>query len=88
MLGIADRADAGAEQALLVPLRQRLADRLLQHGAEAEPLDHQRGRRFALAEAGHPHLPGEAAGGALHAAIDQIGGNLDLDLARASRAAL
>ena len=67
------------EQALLVPLGQRLADRLLQHHAEAEPLDHQRGRRFALAEAGHFHLPRQAAGGALQATTDQIGGNLHLD---------
>ena len=50
------------EQALLVPLGQRLADRLLQDGAVAEPLDHQRGRRLALAEAGHPHLPRQARG--------------------------
>ena len=48
-------------------------------GAEAEPLDHQRGRRLALAEAGQPHLPGQAAGGALHAASDVLGGNLHLD---------
>ena len=77
--GIADRADPGAQQALLVPLGEGLANRLLQHGAEAEPLDHQRGRRLALAKAGHPHLPRQAAGGALDAAIDPLGGNLHLD---------
>ena len=65
--GVADRADAGAEQGPFVPLGQRLADRLLEHGAEAEPLDHQRGRRLALAEARHPHLPRQGAGGAVDA---------------------
>ena len=39
---VADRADAGVEQRPLVPLGQRLADRLLEHRAEADPLDHQR----------------------------------------------
>ncbi len=49
-------------------------------GAEAEPLDHQRGRRLALAEAGHPHLLRHRAGGAGSGALDVVGGNLDLDL--------
>ena len=77
--GIADRRDAGAEQRPFVPLRQRLADRLLEHGGEADPLDHQRRRRLALAEAGHAHLPGEAAGSLGNSAVDIGGGNLDLD---------
>ena len=68
--GVADRADPGAEQRPFVPLGQRVADRLLEHGAEAEPLDHQRRRRLALAEAGQPHLAGEAAGGAVDALLD------------------
>ena len=88
MLGVADRADPGAEQRPFVPLGQRVADRLLEHGAEAEPLDHQRRRRLALAEAGQPHLAGEAAGGALDALLDVLGRDLDLDPRPASRAAL
>ena len=78
--GIADRADAGVEQRPFVPLRQRLANRLLEDRAETEPLDHQRGRRFALAEARHPHLLGHRAGGARGRLLDVVGGNLDLDL--------
>jgi hypothetical protein len=77
--GIADRGDAGAEQGPFVPLRQGLADRLLEHGREADSLDHQRGRRLALAEARHPHLPREGTGSAADRAIDVGGGDLDLD---------
>ncbi len=77
--GIANRRDAGAEQRLFVPLRQGLADRLVEHGGEADSLDHQRRRRLALAEAGHAHLPGEAAGGPVDRLVDVGGGDLDLD---------
>jgi hypothetical protein len=84
--GIADRGDAGTEQGSFVPLGQRLADRLLQQGREADPLDHQRWRRLALAEAGHPHLPRHRAGGTVDSALDVGGRDLDLDFdARAGK---
>ena len=62
-------------------------ERLLEDGAEADALDHQRRRRFAFAEARQPHLTCEAAGGALDAATDLLSRDLDLD-PPARRAAL
>ena len=79
MLGIADRADPGVEQRPFVPLGQRLADRLLEDGAEAEPLDHQRRRRLALAEARHAASPARGRGRRADAALDLLGRDLDLD---------
>ena len=73
------RGDPGVEQGVLVPLGQRVADRLLQHRLEAEPLDHQRRRRLALAEARQPHLFRHRPGRARDRPLDVFGGDLDLD---------
>ena len=79
-VGIADRRDRRVEQRRFVPLGQRVADRLGQHGAEAEPLDHQRRRRFAFAEAGQAEFARHRAGGAVGGALDVLGRHLRLDL--------
>ena len=45
--------DPGVQERPLVPLRERVAKRLLQHGLAADPLDHELRRDLALAKAGH-----------------------------------
>jgi hypothetical protein len=79
-IGVADRTEASVEQRLFVPLWQRLPHRLLEDRREPDPLDHQRRRRFPLAEAGQPHLARECARRALDPAADILGRDLDLDL--------
>src|SRR5262249_14368413 len=76
---VPDRAELGIEQRLFVPLRERLPDGLLEAGAEPESLDHQRGRRFPLAEARQTHFAGQPSGSALEAAADVLRRDLDLN---------
>ena len=59
-LRVADRVDPELEQRPLVPLGQRVAQRLLDHRLAPDPLDHQLRRHLALAKAGHLQLAGEA----------------------------
>ena len=79
-LRVADRVDPGLEQRPLVPLRERVAERLLDDGLAADPLDHHLRRNLALAEAGHLHLAGERLGGAVDALCDEVGLDRDVDL--------
>ena len=53
------------EQRPLVPLGQRVAQRLLDHRLAADALDHELRRHLALAEAGQLHLAGELLRGAV-----------------------
>ena len=72
-LGVADGDDARGDDRLLVPLGKRVADRLLDDGLAAEPLDDHLRRHLALAKAGHLHLAGQLLCGAVHPLFDHVG---------------
>ena len=78
-LRLADRGDAGIEQGALVPLGQRLAERLFDHRLAADPLDHELGRHLALAEARQLHLAGQAPGGPVDPLRKVVRGDRDID---------
>jgi hypothetical protein len=75
-LGVPHRGDPRVEQRPLVPLGQRLAQRLLHYRLATHPLHHHRRRDLALAKPRHPELASQAARGALEPAIDV--GRLDV----------
>ena len=77
-LGIADRRDPRLDHGALVPLRQGVAQRLLDDGAAADPLQHDLSRNLALAKAGDLEFTAKLGSRPLDANIDL--GSFDLDL--------
>ena len=77
-LGVADGRDPGLQKRPLIPARERVPQRLLEHGLAADPLHHELRRDLSLPKAGHLHVTGEPAGGALEALLDGFG--LDPDV--------
>ena len=78
-LRVPDRDHAGIEDRPLIPLGKRVLQGLLEYRSETEPLDDQRRRGLALAEAGQPHLAGKAASSTLDLDAHVFGRNFGLD---------
>ena len=78
-VGLADRGDAGGVDGVDVPLAQRGAQRLVEHGLAAEAAHDDGRRHLALAKARDAQLPAELAGRLLELALDLLGGNLGVD---------
>ena len=78
-LRVADGRDARAHDRLLVPLRQRVAHRLLEHRLAPHALDHHRGRHLALPEARELQLATEGGGRALEARLDLLARHLGVE---------
>ncbi len=76
-LGLAERADLAVLQRLPVQLRHRVVDRLLQHGAAAQPLVDDLWRDVARPEPGDPDLPAHLAVSLVEAGLQLLEGNLD-----------
>src|SRR5206468_1649501 len=72
-LRVAHRADARVQQGALVPLRQRVAQRLLQDGVAADPLDDELRWDLALAKPGHAHVARQLVRGLLQTVLDGVG---------------
>ena len=76
---VADRRDPRLEQRPLIPLGQRVAERLLEHRLAPHPLHHQGRRHLAAAEPGNPHLAAELACRALDPLLDGVGIDADVE---------
>ena len=76
---VADRRDPGLEQRPLVPLRQRVAKRLLEHRLAPHPLHHEGRRHLAPTKPGNPHLAAELARRALDPLLDGVGIDADVE---------
>ena len=77
-LGVPHGHDARGADRVGVPGGQRVPDGFLEHHLAAHPLEDQRSRDLALAEAGKLQLPAELACLALEAGLDLSRRNLDL----------
>ena len=77
-VGVADGDDVRRVDGLRVPAAERGADRLVQHGQAAHPLDDDRRGNLPLAEPGHLQVAAQGAGGGVDAGLDL--GGLDLGI--------
>ena len=77
-VGVVDRLDAGLGDRLRVPLAERALEHLLHDGVAADALDDHLGRRLAGAEPGDADVPPELADRPLHALLDLVLGDLDV----------
>ena len=76
-LGLAQGAHAGVADGLGVGLRQRVIDRLFEHGAAADPLFDDAGRRLARPKARNPHRLADPLVGRVEAGLELVEAHLD-----------